>query len=94
MWDIQTSMILLLCLLRVFLVLFIVKKLLKNNIQRSTLRQDYCGWQSVKEDMGRYSSLLSSLMGLKFTLKQAWNPKKLTECFRKVCPDPCNAKEL
>lgn len=43
-WDIQTSVILLLCLLHVFPILFMVKKLLKNTTQNSILRQDRgCG---------------------------------------------------
>ncbi|POI29297.1 hypothetical protein CIB84_006953, partial [Bambusicola thoracicus] len=42
--------------------------------------------------MGRYLS--RSLNGLEFTPYQVQNPKKLTECFKKVCPDPGNMKEL
>lgn len=28
------------------------------------------------------------------TPEQVWNPKMLTECFKKACPDPGNVKEL
>lgn len=77
-WHIQTGMILLLCLLHVFLVLFMVKKLFKSIIRRYTLGQDGCGWQGVWEDISRYLSQLSHPMGLELTPEQVWNPKKLT----------------
>ena len=51
-WDTQTSMVLLLCLLNAHQVLFKVKQLLRNLIQRSVLRQDSCEWQGLWEDMG------------------------------------------
>lgn len=53
-WDTLSSTILVLCLLYVFLPLFLWKKVFKNTTQRSTLRQDGCAWQDVWEDMGRY----------------------------------------
>ena len=53
-WDVQTSMLLLLCLLNVLQVLFKVNQLLRNAIQRSVLRQDSYECQDKWEDMGRH----------------------------------------
>lgn len=47
-------MFLLLYLLNVFQVLFKVKQLFKNAIQRSVLRLDSQEWQSVWDDRGKY----------------------------------------
>lgn len=52
------------------------------------------GWQSVWEDRDRYLSRLSPPMALERSPEQVQNPKKQTECFRKIFPDPGNAKEL
>lgn len=74
-----------------FLVLSVVKPPLQNTSQRCALRQVGWGWQGVWQ-MGRYVSPF--LHGLEFAPYQMQNPKKLTECFKKVCPDPGNMKEL
>lgn len=79
-------------LVHVFLVLSVVKPPLQNTSQRCALRQVGWGWQGVWEEMGRYVSPF--LHGLEFAPYQMQNPKKLTECFKKVCPDPGNMKEL
>lgn len=44
--------------------------------------------------MGRYLLWLSPLVVLEFAPAQMQNPKKLIECFKKVCPDPGNALVL
>lgn len=33
-------------------------------------------------------------MGLEIAPEQLQNPKILTECFKKICPDPGNANDL
>lgn len=77
-----------------FPVLCMVKKLFRNTTERSILSQSSCGWQDRWEDIGRYLSCLSPLKYLELTPGQAQNSKKLTECFKKVCPNTGNSQEL
>lgn len=93
-WDAQTNMNLLLYLLHVLLVLSKVKQLFKNTTLRSALCQDGYGWQGVWEHLDRHLSWLSPLTVLYFTPEEVLNPKNLKECFKKVCPDPGNARGI
>jgi len=54
-WDVQVSMLLLLCLLNVFQVFSRVTKFVaKNTTQRLASRLDSHGWHGMWENMGKY----------------------------------------
>lgn len=53
LWDVQTSVFLLLCDVDVFQVTFKVKQSLRNITQRSTLRWDSSEWQGARDGMVR-----------------------------------------
>jgi len=54
LWDVQASMLLLLCILDVFQVLFRVKQLFQNIIQRFAPSLDICGWQGMWDSVDKY----------------------------------------
>jgi len=53
-WDAQASTLLLFCLLNALQVLFRVKQVVKNMVQRPVPGQDICEWLGVWDSMGRY----------------------------------------
>ena len=53
LWDVQTSTVLLLCIMNVCQVTFKIKQLFKNIMQRSAPRCDISEWQGVWDGMGR-----------------------------------------
>jgi len=53
-WDAQASILLLFCLLNGFWVLFRVKQVVKNIVQRSAPGPDSCEWLGVWDSMGKY----------------------------------------
>ena len=52
-WDVQTSVLPLLRVGNVFQVMFQIKQLFKNMIERSAPRQDSSAWQGVWDGLGR-----------------------------------------
>jgi len=53
LWDAQDNTLLLFCLLNGFQVLFRVKQVVKNIVQRPALGPDSCEWLGVWDSMGR-----------------------------------------
>jgi len=78
-WDVQTSMLLMFCLLNGFQVLFRVKKLSKNITQRTAPGLDSYEWQVVWESMGKYLGQWAPLVFLNLTPEQVQNPDKLVK---------------
>ena len=78
-WDVQTSMVLLLCLLNVFQVLFKVKQLFKNTFRKSAPRLNSHGWHGVWEKMGRYLENFSPPVVWNFTPKRLQDPDKVID---------------
>jgi len=53
LWDVQISMLLLLHVVNVFLIMFKIKQLFKNTVQRTALTWDSSEWQGMWDGMGR-----------------------------------------
>jgi len=53
-WDAQASTLLLFCLLNGFQLLFRVKQIVKNMVQRPAPGPDSCEWLGVWDSMGKY----------------------------------------
>jgi len=53
-WDAKTSTLLLLCLLKGLEVLFRVKQVVKNIVQRPAPGPDSCEWLGAWDSMGKY----------------------------------------
>jgi len=70
LWDAQASTILLICLLNGFQVLFRVKQVVKNIVQRSALRLDSYDWLSVWDGMGNCLGWRASPVFWNFTPEQ------------------------
>jgi len=66
-WDAQASTLLLLCLLNGFQVLFWVKQVVKNIMQRTTPGLDSFEWLGVWENMGRCLEQWASWVRSKLT---------------------------
>ena len=77
------------CLLCVFPVLLVVKTPFRNSPELCP----EAGWLCVARCMGGYGQVPPP-MGLEIAPEQLQNPKILTECFKKICPDPGNANDL
>jgi len=86
-------MLLLLCLLNVFQVLFRVKQLVKNTAQRSAPRLDSYEWQGVWNSMCKFLGQWVPLVFWNFTPEKVQNPDKLVECLEEVCCHPGNSRE-
>jgi len=69
-WDAQGSTLLLLCLLNGLQVLFRVKQVLKNIVQRPVPQLDSCEWLSVWHSMGKYLGQWATLVCFKLTPEQ------------------------
>ena len=74
--NVQISMLLMLSLLNVFQLLFKVKQLFMNILQRSAPRLDSYEWQRVGVDMGVYLKQWAPPVVWNFTSEQLQNPEK------------------
>ena len=93
-WDAQASTLLLLCLLNGLQVLFRVKQVVKNIMQRPVPGLDSYEWLGVWDSMGKYlGGSGHPPMFLKLTLEQVQNPDKLVKYLQKVCCHPGNSRE-
>jgi len=92
-WDAQGSTLLLSCLLNGLQVLFRVKQVVKNIVQRPAPGLDSYEWLGVWDSMGKYLGQWTPLMFLKLTPEQVQNPDKLVKYLQKVCCHPGNSRE-
>ena len=92
-WDVQTSMLPLPRVGNVFQVMFQIKQLFKNMIERSAPRQDSSAWQGVWDGLGRCLERWAPPGVWNFIFKQLQNPEKVVESLGKVCCGPANPKE-
>jgi len=93
LWDAQTITLLLFCLLNGFWVLFRVKHVVKNIVQRPALGLDSSEWLGVWDSMGKCLGQWASPVSLKLTPEQVQNPDKLVKYLQKVCCHPGNSRE-
>jgi len=93
LWDAQASTLLLFCFLNGLQVLFRVKQVVKNIVQRSAPGLDSCEWLGVWDSMGKYLGQWAPPLSLKLTPEQVQNPDKLVKYLQKVCCHPGNSRE-
>jgi len=93
LWDAQASSLLLFCLLNGFQLLFRVKQVVKNIVQRPALGQDSCEWLGMWDSMGRCLEQWAPPVSLKLTPEQVQNLDKLVKYLQKVCCHPGNSRE-
>ena len=74
-WDAETSMILLLGMLKMFQVLFKVNQLFKNTTQRSVPKLHSHEWQGVWDSMGKHLEQEGIILLLSLDRKRTWNPQ-------------------
>jgi len=84
-WDAQTSYLLLLCILNGLQVLFRVKQIVNNIVQRPAPGPDSCEWLGVWESMSRCLGQWAPPVSLKLTPEHVQNPVKLVKYLQKVC---------
>jgi len=75
-WDAQDSILLLFCLLNGLQVLFRVKQVVKNIVQRPAPGLDSCECLGVWDSMGKYLGQWTPLIFFKLTPEQVQNPDK------------------
>jgi len=92
-WDALASGFLLFCLLNGFWVLFRVKQIAKNIVQRSAPGLDSCEWLGVWDSMGRCLDQQAPPVFLKLTPEQVEDPDKLVKYLQKACCHPGNSRE-
>jgi len=92
-WDAQASTLLLFCLLNGFWVLFRVKQVVKNIVQRPAPGQDSCEWLGVWDSMGRCLGQWAPPVCFKLIPQQVQNPDNLVKYLQKVCCHPGNSRE-
>jgi len=92
-WDAQASGFLLLCLVNGFQVLFRVKQVVKNIVQRPGLGPDSCEWLGVWDSTGRRLEQWATPVCFKLTPEQVQNPDNLVKYLQKVCCHPGNSRE-
>jgi len=92
-WDAQASVFLLLRLLNGFGVLFRVKQVVKNIMQRPAPGLDSSEWLGVWDCMGRCLGQWEPMVSLKLTPEQVQNLDKLIKYLQKVCCHPGNSRE-
>jgi len=92
-WDAQVSTLLLSCLLTGFWVLFRVKQVVKNIVQRPAPGLDSCEWLGVWDGMGKYLGQWAPPLFFKLTPEQMQDPDKLVKYLQKVCCYPKNSRE-
>jgi len=93
LWDAQVSTLLLLSILNGFWVLFRVKQVVKNIVQRTVPGQDSSEWLGVWDSMGKYLGQWTFPMLFKLTPEQVQNPDKLVKYLQKVCCHHGNSRE-
>jgi len=81
------------CLLNSFQVLFRVKQVVKNIVQRPAPGLDSCDWLGVWDSMGRCPGQWAPPVCFKLTPEQVQNPDKLVKYLQKVCCHPGNSRE-
>jgi len=86
-------MFLLLCLLNGLQVLFRVKQVVNNIMQRPATGLDSSEWLGVWHSMGKYLGQWAPPVFLKLTPEQVQNPDKLVKYLQKVCCHPGNSRE-
>jgi len=91
--DAQASTLLLSCLLNGFWVLFRVKQVVKNVMQRPAPGLDSCECLGVWDSMGNYLGQWTTLMFFKLNPEQVQDPDKLVKYLQKVCCHPGNSRE-
>jgi len=84
-WDAQARTLLLFCLLNGFQLLFRVKQVVKNIVQRPAPRPDSCEWLGVWDSMGRCLGQWAPPVFFKLTPEQVQNPDKLVKYLQKLC---------
>ncbi|XP_074884057.1 uncharacterized protein LOC142031085 [Buteo buteo] len=85
-WDAQASVLLVLCLLTMFQVLFrATKRLFKSTTQRSVPKLDMHGWHGMWKNVGRYLENFSPPVTWKFTPEQLQNPDEVIEFLKEKC---------
>jgi len=92
-WDAQGSSLLLLCFLNGLQVLFRVKQVVKNIVQRPAPGPDSCEWLGVWDTMGRCLEQWAPPVCFELTPEQIQNPDKLVKYLQKVCCHPGNSRE-
>jgi len=92
-WDAQASSLLLLSLLNGFWVLFRVKQVVKNIVQRRAPGLDRCEWLGVWDSMGKYLGQWAPPVFLRLTPEQVQEPDKLVKYMHKVCCQSQNSRE-
>jgi len=92
-WDAQASTLLLFCLLNGFWVLFRVKQVVKNIVQRPAPGLDSCKWLGVWDSMGKYVGQWTSPMFFKLAPENVQDPDKLVKYLKKLCCHPGNSRE-
>jgi len=92
-WDAQASTLLLLCLLNGLQVLFRVKQVVKNILQRPAPGLDSSEWLCGGDSMGKYLEQWAPPVFLKLSPEQVQNPDKLVKYLEKVCCHPGNSRE-
>jgi len=92
-WGAEASTLLLLCLLNGFQVLFRVKQVVKNILQRPALGPDSCEWLGVWDSMSRCLGQWASPVFLKLSPELLQNPDKLVKYLQKFCCHPGNSRE-
>jgi len=86
-------MFLLFCLLNGFQVLFGVKQVVNNILQRTAPGLDSSEWLGVWDTMGRCLGQWAPPVFLKLTPEQVQNPDNLVKYLQKVCRHPGNPRE-
>ena len=93
LWDAQANIILLSCLLNGFWVLFRVKQVVKNMVQRPAPGLDSCEWLGVWDSTGKYLGQWAPQVFFKLTPEEVQDPDKLVKYLQKVCCHPGNSRE-
>jgi len=92
-WDAQASGFLLFCLLNELQVLFRVKQVVKNIVQRPAPGLDSCEWLGVWDSMDKCLGQWTPPMLFKLTPEQVQNPDEVVKYLQKVCCHPGNSRE-
>jgi len=91
--DAQASTLLLFCLLNGLQVLFRVKQVVKNILQRPAPGLDSSEWLGVWDSIGNYLGQWTHPMFFKLTPEQVQDPDSLVKYLQKVCCHPGNSRE-
>jgi len=92
-WDAQGSTLLLFCFLNGFQLLFRVKQVVKNIVQRPAPGPDSCEWLGVRDSIGKCLGQWAPLVCFKLIPEQTQNPDNLVKYLQKVCCHSGNSRE-